>query len=62
MYTKAHEIVGILYSYADEGRYKKAALEKQQQQQQQREAQLEAETTSAEKPAEETVQDAGVSV
>ncbi|XP_020710202.2 uncharacterized protein LOC105689928 isoform X1 [Athalia rosae] len=29
MYTKAHEIVGILYSYADEGRYQKAALEKQ---------------------------------
>ncbi|XP_043270955.1 uncharacterized protein [Venturia canescens] len=23
MYTKAHEILGILYSYADEGRYKK---------------------------------------
>ncbi|XP_046736405.1 uncharacterized protein LOC124405506 isoform X2 [Diprion similis] len=37
MYTKAQEIVGILYSYADEGRYQKAALEKQQ-----REAQLEA--------------------
>lgn len=23
MYTKAHEILGILYSYADEGRYEK---------------------------------------
>lgn len=23
MYSKAHEILGILYSYADEGRYKK---------------------------------------
>ena len=23
MYTKAHEILGILYSHADEGRYKK---------------------------------------
>ncbi|XP_024939200.1 uncharacterized protein LOC107266164 isoform X2 [Cephus cinctus] len=28
MYAKAYEIVGILYSYVDEGRYKKAAEEK----------------------------------
>lgn len=28
MYTKAQEIVGILYSYADEGRYRKAVIDK----------------------------------
>ena len=31
MYAKAHEIVGILYSYVDEGRYKKMELAKEEE-------------------------------
>ena len=31
MYARAHEIVGILYSYADEGHYKKVKTDEKEE-------------------------------